>query len=123
MPDAPGSIFISYAHADSAFAEQLEADLRQRGFDTWLDRRSLTVGQRWRRKLQQAMDRTQIVLVVLSPEALASDYVQAESQSLLDRLFDGQLAPLVAHFAETRALQPEEIARLKKLIAELDGDD
>jgi BlaI family penicillinase repressor len=51
-----------------------------------------------------------------------ADYVQAESQGLLDRLFDGELAPLVAHFAKNRALKPAEIARLKKLISELDDD-
>jgi BlaI family penicillinase repressor len=51
-----------------------------------------------------------------------ADYVQAESQSLLDRLFDGQLAPLVSHFAEHRALKPDDIARLKRLIEELDDD-
>jgi len=52
-----------------------------------------------------------------------ADYVQAESQGLLDRLFGGQLAPLVTHFAEHRALSPEDIARLKRLIEELkDGD-
>ena len=52
-----------------------------------------------------------------------ANYVQDESQGLLDRLFEGQLAPLVAHFAQNRKLKPEEIARLKKLIAELDEDD
>ena len=52
-----------------------------------------------------------------------TDYVQAESQGLLDRLFDGELAPMVAHFAKNRALKPAEIARLKKLISELDDDD
>ncbi|CAN5894853.1 BlaI/MecI/CopY family transcriptional regulator [soil metagenome] len=52
-----------------------------------------------------------------------ANYVQDESQGLLDRLFEGQLAPLVAHFAQNRKLKPEEIARLKKLIAELDDDD
>ncbi len=52
-----------------------------------------------------------------------SDYVQAESQGLLDRLFEGQLAPLGAHFAQTRALKPDEISRLKKLISELDDND
>ena len=51
-----------------------------------------------------------------------ADYLQAESQSLLDRLFDGQLAPLVAHFARHRALKPEEIKRLKRLLEELDDD-
>ena len=51
-----------------------------------------------------------------------ADYVQAESQGLLDRLFDGQLAPLVSHFAEHRALKPDDVARLKRLIEELDDD-
>jgi BlaI family transcriptional regulator, penicillinase repressor len=52
-----------------------------------------------------------------------ADYVQAESQGLLDRLFGGQLAPLVTHFAEHRELSPEDVARLKRLIEELgDGD-
>ena len=39
-------------------------------------------------------------------------YVTGESQGLLDRLFGGQIAPLVAHYAQHRALSPEEIARL-----------
>src|SRR5450432_443017 len=55
-----------------------------------------------------------------SPLVQRADYVQAESQGLLDRLFDGKLAPLVSHFAEHRALSPDDIARLKRLIEELD---
>jgi BlaI family penicillinase repressor len=51
-----------------------------------------------------------------------SAYVQTESQGLLDRLFDGRLAPLVAHFAEHRTLKPEEIKRLRKLLEDLDDD-
>ncbi|MDB5465743.1 MAG: transcriptional regulator, BlaI family [Phenylobacterium sp.] len=51
------------------------------------------------------------------------DYVSIESQGLLDRLFGGQLAPLVQHYAEHRALSADEVARLKKLIAELESDD
>ena len=45
-----------------------------------------------------------------------SAYVQAESQGLLDRLFDGQLAPLISHFAQHGPLKAEEVERLKKLI-------
>ena len=52
-----------------------------------------------------------------------ADYVQAESQSLLNRLFEGQVAPLVAHFAEHRTLTAADIRKLKKLIAELEDDN
>ena len=57
---------------------------------------------------------------VYRPLLKRADYVQAESQGLLDRLFDGQLAPLVAHFADHHALTPEDIARLRRLIEEMD---
>lgn len=50
-------------------------------------------------------------------------YITGESQGLLDRLFGGQIAPLVAHYAQHRALSPYEIARLKALIAEFETDD
>lgn len=50
------------------------------------------------------------------------DYLAAESQSLLDRLFGGELSPFVSHFAERRTLRPDDVARLKALIAKLDDD-
>ena len=50
------------------------------------------------------------------------DYLAAESQGLLDRLFGGELSPFVTHFAEHRKLGPEDLARLKALIAKLDDD-
>jgi BlaI family penicillinase repressor len=56
------------------------------------------------------------------PLVAREDYVHGESQTLLDRLFDGRLTPLVAHFAEHRKLKPDEIKRLRKLLEDLDDD-
>jgi len=50
------------------------------------------------------------------------DYVHATSMGLLDRLFDGRVAPLVAHFSERRKLSRKDIAELKRLIEEIDHD-
>lgn len=57
-------------------------------------------------------------------EALVArdEYVTAESQGLLDRLFGGELAPMVAHFARRQALSDEEKARLRRLLDELDRE-
>jgi BlaI family transcriptional regulator, penicillinase repressor len=55
------------------------------------------------------------------PMVPRSDYVLSESQGLLDRLFEGKLAPLVAHFAEHRNLTPEDVDKLNALIAEIDN--
>ena len=53
------------------------------------------------------------------PLIARSDYVHAESKSLIDRLFDGQIEPFVAHFSERQDLSAEEIARLRQLIERL----
>lgn len=53
------------------------------------------------------------------PKLKRTDYVSAESRDLLDRLFDGKLAPFIAHFSERQNLSAEEIAELKKLIEKL----
>ena len=52
-----------------------------------------------------------------------AEFLTGESQGLLDRLFGGQIAPLVAHYARHRDVSPEELARLKSLIAEIEADD
>ena len=57
------------------------------------------------------------------PLVSRADYVTGESQGLLDRLFGGEVAPLVAHYAKHRPLSAEEIERLKSLIAALERDD
>ncbi|MFT4254922.1 MAG: BlaI/MecI/CopY family transcriptional regulator [Caulobacter sp.] len=57
------------------------------------------------------------------PIVSRAEYLQSESQGLLDRLFGGSLTPLVAHFAKHRSLSPDEVRQLKQLIAELDDAD
>jgi predicted transcriptional regulator len=60
-----------------------------------------------------------VVYVALTPREA---WVTAESQGLLDRLFGGQLAALVAHFTREQAVSPDDLARLKRLVADLDRD-
>lgn len=51
-----------------------------------------------------------------------ADYLTASSRDLLERLFGGRLAPLVAHFTEHGQLSRRDIAELKQLIEGLDHD-
>jgi len=57
-----------------------------------------------------------------SPLLSRERYVLDESKGLLDRLFGGRVAPLVAHFSEQRKLSKKDIAELKRLIRGLDDD-
>lgn len=49
-------------------------------------------------------------------------WVLEESSSLLDRLFDGRVAPLVAHFSQHRKLDADDVAQLRQLLKELDDE-
>jgi BlaI family penicillinase repressor len=54
------------------------------------------------------------------PALKRADWVQQESQGLLDRLFGGKLAPLVTHFSQRKKLSEEDLRELKRLIAEIE---
>lgn len=47
-------------------------------------------------------------------------WVLAESSRLVDRLFDGRLAPLVSHFSSHGKLSREDLDELRELIERLD---
>ena len=74
------AIFISYARnePDTAFVDRLEKDLQVQGFRTWVDRSKLEGGQNWREEIEKAIDRCPVLLVVLSNDAIKSDYVKME---------------------------------------------
>jgi predicted transcriptional regulator len=55
-----------------------------------------------------------------SPVLQREAWLLGESQGLLERLFDGRVAPLVAHFSKQRKLSRKDIAELRKLLEEID---
>lgn len=55
-----------------------------------------------------------------TPVLKREDWLLGESQGLLERLFDGRVAPLVSHFSRHRKLSRKDIAELRKLLEELD---
>jgi len=51
-----------------------------------------------------------------------ADYVHRESRNLIDRFFNGRVAPFVTQFSERQRLSKKEINELKALIKELERD-
>lgn len=51
-----------------------------------------------------------------SPLLQREIWQQQESRSLLDRVFGGRVAPLLAHFSQHEKLSAKEITELRKLI-------
>lgn len=50
------------------------------------------------------------------------DYTQSVTGKLVKRFFDGRLAPLVAHFADSGSLSRDDLDEIKTLIEELSDE-
>jgi BlaI family transcriptional regulator, penicillinase repressor len=54
------------------------------------------------------------------PAIRREDYVSQESRTLINRLFGGRVAPMLAHFQQHEKLQPEDIEALRKLLDDIE---
>jgi WD40 repeat protein len=72
-------VFISYAHQDgAALAGRLLQDLKREDWDVWLDSARLTGGASWTAEIEEALDRSDVVLALLSRGSYFSDTCRAE---------------------------------------------
>lgn len=85
MPTA--SVFLSHTHVDKPFVRRLGADLAALGAQVWIDEAELRVGDSLLTKISKAIDDMEYLAVVLSPDAVASSWVQNE----LEQAMSGQL--------------------------------
>jgi hypothetical protein len=81
---ATSTTFVSYTRDDQAFVLKLARDLRAASIDLWVDQMKIRVGDAWDEAVQHALTTATTVLVVLSPEAVASDNVLDEVAFALD---------------------------------------
>jgi formylglycine-generating enzyme required for sulfatase activity len=82
-------VFISYSRKDLKFVEQLAADLQNAGLDVWYDLTDIGGGARWRIEIENALAKCQYLVVVLSPDSVASEWVEKEY------LFASEYRPVV----------------------------
>jgi hypothetical protein len=78
-------IFISYSRKDEPFARQLAQSLSELGADVWIDVEDIPVGLKWSTAIQQGLDVCQAMIVIISPESMASVNVEDEWQYFIDQ--------------------------------------
>ena len=71
-------VFISYSHHDKTFARKLAGVLEGRGMKVWWDYDSLKGGQDWQKELELGIKQCDFFLVILTPEAVDSEWVGNE---------------------------------------------
>jgi acyl carrier protein len=89
-------VFISYATEDESFAVRLSNDLQRLGAQTWLAHQSIRPGESWVSAIERGLRGSSHLVVVLTPAATASPWVQKEIEVAISRERSGdmQLIPL-----------------------------
>src|SRR5258706_12668328 len=91
----PVRIFFCYAHEDEALLNKLKAHLkplqRQGLIDTWHDR-DISAGTDWEREIGEHLNSAQIILLLISPDFMDSDYCYSiEMQRAIERHERGEV--------------------------------
>lgn len=90
----PIEIFLSYSHRDEALKDELAVHLtslsRERLVSVWHDRR-IGLGEDWRGAIDAHLEKAGIILLLVSPDFMASDYCHdVEASRAMERLARGQ---------------------------------
>ena len=75
--------FISHNSKDKAFARRLAQELREVGFEPWLDEWSIFAGESISGKVQSAIASSDYFIVILSPSSVGSNWVREELRAAL----------------------------------------
>src|SRR5689334_14406463 len=102
-----GHVFISYSRKDKVKAVRLYEDLKFRGLSAWIDFQDIQPGTAWSDEIGQAILESSHFLLLLSPEAIKSDYVRREYEYALEHNHD--VLPLLLEPCQ----MPQPIARLQ----------
>ena len=71
-------VFISYSQVDADFASVMMTKLEKAGLDTWFDRGRLRPGSDWSEEIDSAIFNASALILVMSPDSRASEYVTYE---------------------------------------------
>ncbi len=71
-------VFISYERSDGDVARQVRAHLSSAGIPTWMDEYDIPVGAYWPDEIDRGLAASDIVVGILSPEAMSSRNVKNE---------------------------------------------
>src|SRR5713226_783679 len=101
-------VFISHAAADAELARRVGSVLREAGFQVWDYADEILPGENWGQKLGEALQESDAMVVLLTPDSLRAQNVNYEIGYALGKAdYRGRLIPVIA--APPEQLTPESI--------------
>lgn len=83
--ESRGVVFISHTGSDKPFARNLARELNKHGYETWFDEWEIKVGDSIIAGIEDGIRKSTWMVVVLSPDAIKSEWVMRELRSGLTR--------------------------------------
>ncbi len=94
-------VFLSHNSVDKAWVSQLKDDLRRYGLKVWLDKDEIPPGDLFAKALEQGLEDSQAVALIISPAAMASGWVEKEYYRALSLTNQAlRLVPVILRQAE-----------------------
>ena len=81
----PTKIYISYSRYDEEIAQRIAHDLTQSKFSVWIDTKSISAGDQWMSAIQQGLESSEAMVLLVSPESMSSQTVENEWQYFFDQ--------------------------------------
>ncbi|MGH9832895.1 MAG: toll/interleukin-1 receptor domain-containing protein [Blastocatellia bacterium] len=102
-------LFISYAHQDLPFVDELVSHLKGHRLNVWFDQGMLRLGDSFSNSVQEALEHSKYFLLVISPSYLKSAWGNFEMGVALSRAIspaNGNIIPLVVGDVNRDVLPP-----------------
>jgi hypothetical protein len=88
-------VFISHSHKDEILAKEIAAFLKKAGLDVW-DDREIFPGDNWATKISEALDESNAMVVLLTPESIKSRSVRQDIEFALGhKRYNNRLLPVI----------------------------
>src|SRR6476646_7630994 len=92
-------IFVSHSHVDELVTMKLVADLRTTGADVWVDSTEITSDD-FVKRINEGLQGRQWLVLVMTPDALRSRWVQAEVNAALNQVRKGRMLGVIPVMAK-----------------------
>lgn len=73
-----GHVFISYSRKDAELARKIALQLRDQDIPVWIDVNNVAVGSNWDQAIQQALEESISLIMIISNDSIDSQYVLFE---------------------------------------------
>ena len=108
-------VFVSYSRKNMNIVRKIVDSLDPRLFNVFFDRRVLTPGIEWERTLLDSLEKSDVLIVIVSKAALQSEYVNKEISLFLGTISQDSQKTIIPILIESGLAVPQNLSKFQWL--------